>query len=95
MTLEQRMQRRLQEYRRMAGSYRAAEQECRYRANNAYITSDEKARDDNEQEAEINKAEAMAYERVCADLAHDLAARAVRPKRRKALPDDLVVEVPF
>ena len=82
MTFEQRIQRRLQEYRKMAATFRETERECLLR--------------EDKWEAEMNMIEAMAYERFCADLAHDLAARDVKSKPRKPPPpDDLIEEVPF
>ena len=95
MTLEERLKRRLQEYRKMAAAYREAEAECNQRAKAAEVDDDPKAESESQQEAELNQAAALAFERVAGDLAHDLAARAVRAKRRKTPPGDLKVEAPF
>jgi len=75
MTLEQRLQRRLQEWRKMAQTYREAERECDEREITARQDEDEKAAKESAWEAELNKAWAEALERCVENLAADLAAR--------------------
>ena len=77
-----RLQRRLQEYRKMAASYRDAERKCRTLALQADMDDDPIIEGESRQEAELNRVKAEAFERICGDLAHDLAARAPSPNRK-------------
>jgi hypothetical protein len=75
MTLEERLQKRLQEWRKMAQTFRAAERECDEREIDARQDEDEKRAKEEQSEAELNKAWAEALERCAGNLAADLAAR--------------------
>jgi len=74
MTLEERLQRRLKEWRKMAQTFRDAERECDEREIEAREDDNEKLAQEEAWEAELNKAWAEALERCAGNLADDLAA---------------------
>ena len=76
MRLEERLNRRIREWRRMADAYREAEKECDQRLQEAFLDDDQKRANEELQEAMLNKASADAFERCANDLRADLSAQA-------------------